>query len=85
MFSSGPESYQPLATSNAQQESQVAVDAVCPEEKNGDICRTAAHQNEGHQGRAPEYLAMNESLLDVVRKFLLLWKGNCIYLPWACV
>ncbi|XP_073102909.1 protein DJ-1 homolog D isoform X2 [Elaeis guineensis] len=78
----------------------IAVDAVCPGKKAGEICRTAVPQGTGHQtyseskghnftlnatfdeidvskydglvvpgGRAPEYLAMNESVLDVVSKF----------------
>ncbi|KMT13316.1 hypothetical protein BVRB_4g084590 [Beta vulgaris subsp. vulgaris] len=78
----------------------VAVDAVCPDKKAGDVCRTAIHQLSAHQtysetrghnftlnatfneidasiydglvipgGRAPEYLAMNGSVLDMVRKF----------------
>ncbi|KAI4320255.1 hypothetical protein MLD38_033754 [Melastoma candidum] len=78
----------------------VAVDAVCPGKKAGEVCRTAVHQNSGHQtysesrghnftlnatfseiefskydglvipgGRAPEYLAMDLSVLDLVRKF----------------
>ncbi|KAK1441372.1 hypothetical protein QVD17_07222 [Tagetes erecta] len=78
----------------------LAVDAVCPGKKSGDICRTAIHQDEGHQtyselrghnftlnatfdetnastydglvipgGRAPEYLAMNESVLNMVSHF----------------
>ncbi|XP_060192873.1 protein DJ-1 homolog D [Lycium barbarum] len=78
----------------------VAVDAVCPGKKAGDICRTAIHQLSGHQtysesrghnfalnatfdeieatkydglvipgGRAPEYLALNESVLDLVKIF----------------
>ncbi|KAL6959705.1 Protein DJ-1 D [Sarracenia purpurea var. burkii] len=78
----------------------VSVDAVCPGKKAGDICRTAIHQNTGHQtysesrghnftlnatfdaietseydglvipgGRAPEYLAINESVVDLVKKF----------------
>ncbi|MCD7446442.1 hypothetical protein HAX54_007754 [Datura stramonium] len=77
----------------------VAVDAVCPGKKAGDVCRTAIHQLSGHQtysesrghnfalnatfdeieaakydglfitgGRAPEYLAMNESYVVRGRK-----------------
>ncbi|MCE3052491.1 Protein DJ-1 D, partial [Datura stramonium] len=76
----------------------VAVDAVCPGKKAGDVCRTAIHQLSGHQspadnnfalnatfdeieaakydglfitgGRAPEYLAMNESVLALVKSFV---------------
>ncbi|RAL46415.1 hypothetical protein DM860_004694 [Cuscuta australis] len=79
----------------------VAVDAVCPGKKSGDICPTAIHQLGGHQtysesrghnftlnatfdeievskydglvipgGRAPEYLAHNESVLDLVKQFV---------------
>lgn len=78
----------------------LAVDAVCPGKKAGEICRTAVHDSLGHQtysesrghnfvlnatfdeidatkydgliipgGRAPEYLAMNETVIDVVKKF----------------
>ncbi|GAA0168073.1 cysteine protease [Lithospermum erythrorhizon] len=78
----------------------VAVDAVCPGKKAGDVCRTAIHQlsvyqtyseSRGHNftlnatfdevdatkydglvipgGRAPEYLAMDQSVLDLVTKF----------------
>ncbi|KAL5810109.1 hypothetical protein ACOSQ4_026677 [Xanthoceras sorbifolium] len=78
----------------------VAVDAVCPGKRAGDVCRTAVHEGSAHQtysesrghnfslnatfddieaenydglvipgGRAPEYLAVNESVLDLVRKF----------------
>src|SRR5688500_3183912 len=74
------------------------VDAVCPDKKAGDICRTAIHDFEGDQtytekrghnfalnatfanvdpatydalvipgGRAPEYLRMNERVLQIVR------------------
>ncbi|KAH9602428.1 hypothetical protein KSS87_013027 [Heliosperma pusillum] len=101
----------------------VAVDAVCPGKKSGDVCRTAVHQlstyqtyteTRGHNfilnatfddivaskydglvipgGRSPEYLAMNESVLDLVRTFstsgkpiasvchgqLLLAAANCV-------
>lgn len=79
----------------------VAVDAVCPGKKSGDICRTAIHQLGGYQtysesrghnftlnatfdeieaskydglvipgGRAPEYLALNKSVLDLVKQFV---------------
>ncbi|XP_071915541.1 protein DJ-1 homolog D-like isoform X2 [Coffea arabica] len=78
----------------------VAVDAVCPGKKAGDLCRTSIHQFSGHQtytesrghnftlnatfdevetgtydglvipgGRAPEYLAMDKSVLSLVKKF----------------
>ncbi|XP_062003929.1 protein DJ-1 homolog D-like [Rosa rugosa] len=79
----------------------VAVDAVCPGKKAGDICRTAIHQlspshqtyseSRGHNftlnatfddveadnydgliipgGRAPEYLAIDASVVDLVKKF----------------
>ncbi|GLT57708.1 hypothetical protein SLA2020_306600 [Shorea laevis] len=77
----------------------VAVDAVCPGKKAGDICRTAIHiplgqsysESRGHNftlnatfdeieiskydglvipgGRAPEYLAMDLSVVDTVKKF----------------
>ncbi|KAF3647975.1 Protein DJ-1 -like protein D [Capsicum annuum] len=78
----------------------VAVDAVCPGKKAGDVCRTSVHQLSHHQtytesrghnfalnatfdeieatkydglvipgGRAPEYLAMNGSVLDLVKSF----------------
>lgn len=94
------EDYEIMVPFQALQAYGVAVDAVCPGKKAGDICRTAVHQNTGHQtyteqrghnfalnatfeeidvssydglvipgGRAPEYLAMNESLVDVVCKF----------------
>src|SRR5688572_28947316 len=74
------------------------VDAVCPDKKAGDVCRTAIHDFEGDQtyfekrghnfglnatfadvkaesydalcipgGRAPEYLRMNEKVLEIVR------------------
>ena len=76
------------------------VDAVCPNKKAGDICRTAIHDFEGDQtysekpghnfklnadfsaasadgydglvipgGRAPEYLALDERVLALVRAF----------------
>ncbi|XP_071731276.1 protein DJ-1 homolog D [Rutidosis leptorrhynchoides] len=79
----------------------LSVDAVCPNKKSGDICRTAIHQSSGHQtyfesrghnfalnanfdeidsttydglvlpgGRAPEYLAMNESVQQLVKYFV---------------
>nr|GMC62495.1 protein DJ-1 homolog D [Ipomoea batatas]GMC62497.1 protein DJ-1 homolog D [Ipomoea batatas] len=79
----------------------VAVDAVCPGKKAGDICRTGIHQLGGHQtysesrghnfslnanfdeveagkydglvipgGRAPEYLANDKSVLELVKKFV---------------
>jgi protease I len=76
------------------------VDAVCPDKKAGDACRTAIHDFEGDQtytekpghnfalnatfadvketdydalvipgGRAPEYLRLNERVLEIVRHF----------------
>lgn len=76
------------------------VDAVCPDKRAGDICRTAIHDFEGDQtysekrghnfslnatfadvrpesydalcipgGRAPEYLRLNEQVLEMVRHF----------------
>ncbi|KAL9247962.1 hypothetical protein vseg_021331 [Gypsophila vaccaria] len=78
----------------------VAVDAVCPGKKAGDVCRTAVHQLSTHQtytesrghnftlnatfddveagnydglvipgGRSPEYLSLDGSVVDLVRKF----------------
>nr|GEW63787.1 protein DJ-1 homolog D [Tanacetum cinerariifolium] len=60
------------------------VDAVCPGKKSGDICRTAIHQisKPSNQidvstydglvlpgGRAPEYLAMDDRVLNLVTHF----------------
>ncbi|XP_073102665.1 protein DJ-1 homolog D isoform X1 [Elaeis guineensis] len=94
------EDYEVMVPFQALQAYGIAVDAVCPGKKAGEICRTAVHQGTGHQtysesrghnftlnatfdeidvskydglvipgGRAPEYLAMNELVLDVVSKF----------------
>ncbi|GMH07837.1 hypothetical protein Nepgr_009677 [Nepenthes gracilis] len=94
------EDYEVMVPFQALQAYGVSVDAVCPGKKAGEICRTAVHQNSGHQtfsetrghnftlnatfdeinannydglvlpgGRAPEYLALNESVLHLVRKF----------------
>ncbi|OAY77315.1 Protein DJ- D [Ananas comosus] len=94
------EDYEIMVPFQALQAYGIAVDAVCPGKKAGEICRTAVHQGLGHQtysesrghnftlnatfdeidvstydglvipgGRAPEYLAMNEPLLNIVRKF----------------
>lgn len=38
----------------------VAVDAVCPGKKAGDICRTSVHQLSGHQ--VPPFLSLSLSL-----------------------
>ncbi|CAD5321883.1 unnamed protein product [Arabidopsis thaliana] len=48
------------------------VDAVCPEKKAGDRCPTAIHDFEGDQtySRAPEYLALNEHVLNIVKEFM---------------
>lgn len=94
------EDYEVMVPFQALQAYGVAVDAVCPGKKAGDVCRTAVHQASGHQtysesrghnfmlnasfgeievskydglvipgGRAPEYLAMNESVVELVKKF----------------
>lgn len=94
------EDYEVMVPFQALQAYGVAVDAVCPGKKAGDICRTAIHQPMGHQtysespghnftlnatfveieinkydgllipgGRAPEYLAMDSSVVDLVKKF----------------
>lgn len=39
----------------------VAVDAVCPGKKAGDICRTSVHQLSGHQ--VPPFLSLCLSLV----------------------
>ncbi|KHN14984.1 Intracellular protease 1 [Glycine soja] len=50
------------------------VDAVCPSKKAGDTCPTAVHDFEGYDalvipgGQAPEYLALNESVIALGRK-----------------
>ncbi|GAV61714.1 DJ-1_PfpI domain-containing protein [Cephalotus follicularis] len=94
------EDYEAMVPFQALKAYGVAVDAVCPGKKAGDICRTAIHQLSPHQtysesrghnftlnatfddiefskydglvipgGRAPEYLAVNESVVDLVSKF----------------
>ncbi|KAG0453179.1 hypothetical protein HPP92_025843 [Vanilla planifolia] len=94
------EDYEAMVPFQALQAYGVAVDAVCPGKKAGEVCRTAVHQDSVHQtysesrghnfvlnatfdeieenkydgliipgGRAPEYLALNESIIQIVRKF----------------
>ncbi|KAG1359490.1 protein DJ-1 [Cocos nucifera] len=94
------EDYEVMVPFQALQAYGIAVDAVCPGRRAGEICRTAVQQGTGHQtysesrghnftlnatfkeinvskydgllipgGRAPEYLAMNESVLNVVSMF----------------
>ncbi|EXC21753.1 Intracellular protease 1 [Morus notabilis] len=94
------EDYEAMVPFQALQAYGVAVDAVCPGKKAGDICRTAVHDSSGHQtysesrghnfvlnatfddiefskydglvipgGRAPEYLAMDPKVLQLVIKF----------------
>ncbi|CAI9110335.1 OLC1v1010341C1 [Oldenlandia corymbosa var. corymbosa] len=94
------EDYEVMVPFQALQAYGVAVDAVCPGKKAGDVCRTAIHDSCGHQtysesrghnfalnatfdeieaskydgliipgGRAPEYLAMDESVLRLVKEF----------------
>lgn len=94
------EDYEVMVPFQALQAYGVAVDAVCPGKKAGDICRTCIHQFTGHQtssesrghnftlnatfdeieinkydgllipgGRAPEYLALDSSVVDLVKKF----------------
>ncbi|KAF4384436.1 hypothetical protein F8388_012738 [Cannabis sativa] len=94
------EDYEAMVPFQALQAYGVAVDAVCPGKKAGDVCRTAIHDSCGHQtyyeskghnfalnasfddiefskydglvipgGRAPEYLAMDSSVIDLVNKF----------------
>ncbi|XP_077219821.1 class I glutamine amidotransferase-like superfamily protein [Tasmannia lanceolata] len=93
------EDYEAMVPFQALQAFGFSVDAACPGKKSGDICRTAVHQNLGHQtysesrghnftlnttfdeieaskydgliipgGRAPEYLAINDSVLKLVTK-----------------
>ncbi|XP_020593726.1 protein DJ-1 homolog D [Phalaenopsis equestris] len=95
------EDYEAMVPFQALQAYGIAVDAVCPGKKAGEICRTAVHEisphhqtyseSRGHNfvlnaafdeievskyngllipgGRAPEYLAMDESVLKLVREF----------------
>ncbi|XP_073000702.1 protein DJ-1 homolog D [Typha latifolia] len=95
------EDYEVMVPFQALQAYGIAVDAVCPGKKAGEICRTAVQQGfpgyqtyselRGHNftlnatydeievsgydgliipgGRAPEYLAMDESVLSIVHKF----------------
>ncbi|GAB4855293.1 Protein DJ-1 D [Ancistrocladus abbreviatus] len=94
------EDYEVMVPFQALQAYGVAVDAVCPGKKAGEVCRTAIHQLSGHQtysetrghnftvnatfgeidvngydglvipgGRAPEYLAMDGLVVDLVRRF----------------
>lgn len=44
----------------------VAVDAVCPGKKAGDICRTSVHQLSGHQ--VPPFLSLSLCLSLVICK-----------------
>ncbi|KAF5750182.1 protein DJ-1 D [Tripterygium wilfordii] len=94
------EDYEAMVPFQALQAYGVAVDAVCPGKKAGDICRTAIHGESPHQtyyerpghnfvlnatfdeidvskydglvipgGRSSEYIALNPSVLDSVKKF----------------
>ena len=94
------EDYETMVPFQALQMVGHRVDAVCPDKKAGDACRTAIHDFEGDQtysekpghnftlnasfddidaagydalvipgGRAPEYLRLNDKVLDVVRHF----------------
>ncbi|CAI5948688.1 unnamed protein product, partial [Closterium sp. NIES-65] len=94
------EDYEAMVPMQALQALGYRVDAVCPERRTGDVCKTAVHDFEGDQtytekpghnfaltadfenvrvddydallvpgGRAPEYLALNARVLEVVRQF----------------
>ncbi|KAI5320755.1 hypothetical protein L3X38_040463 [Prunus dulcis] len=43
------------------------VDAVCPKKKAGEICATAVHD---FAGRAPEYLALDEKVIALVKQIV---------------
>ena len=45
------EDYEAMVPFQALQAYGVAVDAVCPGKKAGDVCRTAIHDSSGHQVR----------------------------------
>lgn len=94
------EDYEAMVPFQTMQALGYQVDAVCPEKKAGDTCKTAVHDFEGAQtysekpghnfaltatfsdvkaseydalvvpgGRAPEYLSLNEDVLNIVRDF----------------
>ncbi|EXC21752.1 Intracellular protease 1 [Morus notabilis] len=94
------EDYEAMVPFQALQAYGVAVDAVCPGKKAGDLCRTGILYGAGHQtytesrghnfalnatfddiefskydalvipgGRAPEYLAMDQKVVNLVTKF----------------
>lgn len=94
------EDYEAMVPFQTMQALGYQVDAVCPEKKAGDTCKTAVHDFEGAQtysekpghnfaltatfsdvkaseydalvvpgGRAPEYLSLNEDVLNIVREF----------------
>ncbi|CAI5473519.1 unnamed protein product [Closterium sp. Yama58-4] len=94
------EDYEAMVPMQALQALGYRVDAVCPERRAGDMCKTAVHDFEGDQtytekpghnfaltadfisvrvddydallvpgGRAPEYLALNARVLEVVQQF----------------
>ncbi|CAI5486039.1 unnamed protein product [Closterium sp. Naga37s-1] len=94
------EDYEAMVPMQALQALGYRVDAVCPDRRAGDVCKTAVHDFEGDQtytekpghnfavtadfdsvrvddydalllpgGRAPEYLALNARVLEVVQQF----------------
>ena len=79
------EDYEVMVPFQALQMVGHTVHAVCPDKNAGESVKTAVHDFEGDQtytekpgydalvvpgGRAPEYLRLNEAVLDIVRHFM---------------
>ncbi|CAN1351667.1 Protein DJ-1 homolog D [Linum perenne] len=75
------EDYEVMVPFQALQALGCHVDGVCPKKKAGDKCPTAIHDFEATDassydalvipgGRAPEYLALDETVIELVKKFM---------------